>query len=134
MICIRCTLTLVISNGENDMSKANIAATISDATGIPRTHANDAANAVIDFFVNTLKATGRVNIPSFGTFKVAARSAHIALNPKTGEKVKVAASRTVRFKASPVLSSAMKRASLPEKLERGARIATKKRGTKSKPQ
>lgn len=132
MLCIRCTLTLVFRNGENDMSKANIAATISGVTGIPKVHANNAADAVIDFFVSTLKATGRVNIPGFGTFKVTARSAHSALNPRTGEKVKVAARRTVRFKASPVLSSAMKRATLPKKLERGARVATKSKVTKIK--
>lgn len=121
-----------VRNGENDMSKANIAAKISDVTGISKVHANNAADAVIDFFVSRLKATGRVNIPGFGTFKVTARGAHSALNPRTGEKVKVAARRTVRFKASPVLSSAMKRATLPEKLERGTRVAAKMQATKTK--
>jgi DNA-binding protein HU-beta len=39
----------------------------------------------------------------FGTFTVRKTKARKALNPRTGEPVKVKAGKTVRFKASPSL-------------------------------
>jgi len=50
-----------------------------------------------------LTCLGWERLPGFGTFTVRKTKARKALNPRTGESVRVKAGKTVRFKASPVL-------------------------------
>ena len=85
------------------MSKAFIAATIQDSIGTTGVASQKAADDVIAAIVGQLKKEGGFTLPSFGTFKVAKTKARKALNPKTGEPVKVKAGRTVRFRCSPAL-------------------------------
>ena len=85
------------------MSKAFIASVLQDTIGLPGTVANAAAGDVIASIVTELKREGRFTLPGFGTFTVAKRKARTARNPRTGERIKVKASKTVRFKASPTL-------------------------------
>ena len=54
-----------------------------------------------------MKKQGGFTLPSFGTFRVAKTKARKALNPRTGEPVKVKAGKTVRFKASPNLKKSV---------------------------
>ena len=85
------------------MSKAFIAATLQDSTGCTGVAANLAAAELIAAIVSEIKKEGGFTLPSFGTFTVAKTKARKALNPRTGEPVKVKAGKTVRFKASPTL-------------------------------
>ena len=55
--------------------------------------------AVIDGIKAGVKKTKSVQLIGFGTFKVASRKARVGVNPKTGEKIKIKASKTVRFVA-----------------------------------
>lgn len=89
------------------MSKAFIAATLQDSIGCTGVAANQAAADLIDAIVLTIKKQGGFTLPSFGTFRVAKTKARKALNPRTGERVKVKAGKTVRFKASPNLKKAV---------------------------
>jgi len=89
------------------MSKAFIASILQDAAGLTGTAANAAAGDVIAAIVTELKREGRFTLPGFGTFTVAKRKARTARNPRTGEPIKVRASKTVRFKASPTLKRAV---------------------------
>jgi DNA-binding protein HU-beta len=89
------------------MSKAFIAATIQNSTGCTGVAATAAAGDLIDAIVAELKKEGGFTLPSFGTFRVAKTKARKALNPRTGEPVKVKAGKTVRFKASPNLKAAV---------------------------
>lgn len=54
-----------------------------------------------------VSAEGRFAWPGFGTFTVRERSARQGRNPRTGEDMKVAASRTVGFKAAPSLKGGL---------------------------
>jgi DNA-binding protein HU-beta len=69
--------------------------------------ATTAAGHLIDAIVGTLKTKGGFTLPSFGTFRVVKTKARKALNPRTGEPVKVKAGKTVRFKASPNLKKSV---------------------------
>jgi DNA-binding protein HU-beta len=89
------------------MSKAFISAVIQDSVGCTGVAANQAAADLIEAIKRDLKKEGGFTLPSFGTFTVAKTKARKALNPKTGEPVKVKAGRTVRFKASPNLKKAV---------------------------
>ena len=89
------------------MSKAFIAQVIQESAELTGTAANRAAGDLMDAIVKQLKKSGKFTLPSFGTFTVRKTKARKALNPRTGESIKVKAGKTVRFKASPVLKKAV---------------------------
>ena len=96
-----------MGNKEHVMSKAFIAGVIQENTNCTGVAANTAAGALIDAIVKELKKDGGFTLPSFGTFTVKKTKARKAMNPRTGEAVKVKAGKTVRFKASPNLKKAV---------------------------
>jgi DNA-binding protein HU-beta len=89
------------------MSKAFIAATIQESIGCTGVTATAVAGELIVAIVKEMKREGGFTLPGFGTFRVAKTKARKALNPRTGEPVKVKAGKTVRFKASPNLKKAV---------------------------
>jgi DNA-binding protein HU-beta len=96
-----------MGNKETVMSKAFIAGVIQESTNCTGVAANVAAGTLIDAIVKELKKEGGFTLPSFGTFTVKKTKARKAMNPRTGEAVKVKAGKTVRFKASPNLKKAV---------------------------
>ena len=89
------------------MSKAFVARVIRQSTEVTGAAANRATNDLIDAIVKEMKQTGKFTLPSFGTFTVCKTKARKALNPRTGESIRVKAGKTVRFKASPVLKKSV---------------------------
>jgi len=89
------------------MSKAFIAGVIQNSTEITGVLATRVAAELIEAVVKKIKKSGGFTLPSFGTFTVKKTKARKGVNPRTGEPVKVKAGKTVRFKASPVLKSAV---------------------------
>ncbi len=89
------------------MSKAFIAQVIQESTACTGVAANKAAGDLMGAIIHELKKTGGFTLPSFGTFTVRKTKARKAMNPRTGEPVKVKAGKTVRFKASPNLKKAV---------------------------
>ncbi len=89
------------------MSKAFIASVLQDSLDITGVAANHAADQLVAAIVRDLKKEGGFTLPSFGTFTVKKTKPRKALNPRTGEAVKVKAGKTVRFKASPNLKKAV---------------------------
>ncbi|MCD8284432.1 MAG: HU family DNA-binding protein [Opitutae bacterium] len=59
--------------------------------------------AVLDSIKNGIKTDKTVQIIGFGTFTIANRAARQGVNPKTGEKIKIKASKSVKFKAGSAL-------------------------------
>lgn len=47
----------------------------------------------------------RFAYPGFGTWSVRKRAARVGRNPRTGEEIKIAASKTIAFKPSPNLKN-----------------------------
>ena len=54
-----------------------------------------------------IKKGGRFSFPGFGTFTVKARAARNGRNPQTGQTIKIKASKSVKFKAAPVLKKGL---------------------------
>jgi DNA-binding protein HU-beta len=69
--------------------------------------ATDALEAVLDSLSKGIKKDGNVQLIGFGTFKVAKRAARTGRNPKTGEAMKIKASKTVRFVPSSSLKATL---------------------------
>ena len=85
------------------MTKAFISSVLRESCELTKAGSRVAANDLIDTIVEQLKRDGKFVLPGFGKFTVVKTKAYIGLNPSTGEKVKVKAGKTVRFKVSPVL-------------------------------
>ena len=70
-----------------------------------KAQAEKCVNVVIDGIKAGLKKSKNVQLIGFGTFKVAERAARMGVNPKTGEKIKIKKSKTVKFAAGKDLKS-----------------------------
>jgi DNA-binding protein HU-beta len=89
------------------MSKAFIASTIQESAELTGAAATRAAGDLMQAIRQELKKTGKFTLSGFGTFTVRKMKAGKALNPRTGEPIKVKARKTVRFKPSPKLKPAL---------------------------
>ena len=65
--------------------------------------------ATIAAITDALKADDKVQIVGFGSFEVKKKAAHMGRNPRTGEAMEIAASRTPTFKASKTLKDALEK-------------------------
>ena len=81
------------------MNKTELIAAVAKATEMKKADAEKAVNATIETIQEALKKDEKVQLIGFGTFEARKRPARIARNPRTGEEIKVAASRAPAFKA-----------------------------------
>jgi DNA-binding protein HU-beta len=81
------------------MNKVELIVAVQKKLDSTKADAERAVNAVIDGIKAGVKKTKTVQLIGFGTFKVASRKARIGVNPKTGEKIRIKASKTVKFGA-----------------------------------
>ncbi len=70
--------------------------------------AGEIVDAVFDTITNTLKKGEEVAVSGFGAFKVTKRAARMGVNPKTGEKIQIAAKTAPKFRAAKALKEAVK--------------------------
>ncbi len=89
------------------MTKAEIVTAIAEQAGLNKVQAKDALDAFIATVTASLKAGKKVRLVGFGSFSSAKRKAGVARNPRTGAKVKRAASTTARFKIGEGLKKAL---------------------------
>lgn len=71
---------------------------VAGKAGLQKSAANKAVDAVFESITDALKDGGEVRLVGFGTFSVSARAASEGRNPRTGEKIKIAASKQAKFK------------------------------------
>lgn len=91
------------------MNKQDLVSRVADKAGITKADAARAADAVIDSITAALKSGDEVRLVGFGTFCVTKRAASEGRNPRTGEKIKIPASRQPKFKAGKGLKEAVNR-------------------------
>jgi DNA-binding protein HU-beta len=77
--------------------------------------AKDEVKWLFDALAASLVAGDEVRVQGFGTLKAAERPARVGRNPRTGEAVKVAARRVVRFRPGSTLSGALQESRGPGK-------------------
>lgn len=87
------------------MNKSELLEAIQKTLGKDATkrQADEALDAVLDSITKGIKKDKKVQIIGFGTFEVKKRAARMGRNPKTGESMKIGASKSVGFKPSSVL-------------------------------
>lgn len=91
------------------MNKAELIDSIQAALGSDATKrsADEALEAVLSSIAKGVKNDQKVQIVGFGTFEVKSRPARTGRNPKTGEAMQIAASKSVGFKPASALKNSL---------------------------
>ena len=89
------------------MNKTELVAAIAEKAGIAKKDAEKALAAFVDTVAAELKNDGKVQLVGFGTFEVRERAAREGINPQTGSKIKIAASKNPVFKAGKALKDSI---------------------------
>ena len=80
------------------MNKSELIRAIANKANLTIKEATAAFDGLIDSITEGLKSDGKVQISGFGTFELKSKGARDGINPKTGEKIKIAASKSPAFK------------------------------------
>lgn len=89
------------------MNKSEFINAIAEKAELKKLDAEKAYNAFIETVTEELIAGNEVKLTGFGTFSAKERDARTGVNPRTGEKIDIAASRAPKFKASKTLKDAL---------------------------
>lgn len=85
------------------MNKTELAAIIAEKTGLTKKDAEAVLNAIMDSVKEALAKGDKVSLEGFGTFEVRERAAREGKNPRTGEKLTIAACKVPAFKPGKAL-------------------------------
>ena len=73
-----------------------------------QSHAEQIVDTIFEEITKALASGARVELRGFGAFSVKQRKARTGRNPRTGETIKIAATRTPKFRAAKALKDAVK--------------------------
>jgi DNA-binding protein HU-beta len=90
------------------MNKAQLVAHVVESAALTKAQAEKAVNAMFSGISTSLKKGNDARFVGFGTFAVSKRSARTGRNPRTGAAIKIAASKTARFRAGKELKDSIK--------------------------
>ena len=81
---------------------------VNEKLGRSKKEAEDIVDTIFDTIMNMLAKGEEVNISGFGAFVVKKRNARMGVNPRTGQKIEIAATVTPKFRAGKALKAAVK--------------------------
>jgi DNA-binding protein HU-beta len=89
------------------VNKNDLVEAVSERTGLAKSDAARAVEAVLGAITETLQKGDQVTLTGFGTFVAKTRAARTGRNPRTGEALAIPASRAPAFKAGKALKDAI---------------------------
>jgi DNA-binding protein HU-beta len=89
------------------MNKSQLIEAVAADSGLSKTDSARAIDSLIDTVTRTLKKGDEVSITGFGKFSVIKRAARLGVNPRTGERLKIKASKAPKFAAGATLKQAV---------------------------
>lgn len=89
------------------MKKSELVSAVAKESSLTKGESARAVNAIMKCIENALIDGDTIDIRGFGTFSVRERAARIGRNPRTGEKLDIEATNTVKFKAGKDLKDAV---------------------------
>lgn len=89
------------------MNKTQLVEAVSADSGLSKADAARAIESFVGTVGKTLKKGDEVVITGFGKFSVVKRAARQGVNPRTGERVKIKASKAPKFSAGATLKQAV---------------------------
>ena len=90
------------------LNKKGLVDLVADAKEISKKQAAELVDFIFDSVKKELSEGNKVDIAGFGKFEVTARPAREGINPKTLERIQVAATKAPKFKAAKALKDSVK--------------------------
>lgn len=90
------------------MNKTELIAAVAQKAELSKKDAEKALNAVTDAVKEALANGEKVQLVGFGTFEVKERAARTGINPRTKQKIEIAAAKAPVFKAGQGFKDAIK--------------------------
>ena len=88
-------------------TQAELIAAVAKDTGVSQGDAGKVLTSIVENIHKSLKDGGDVRISNLGVFDTADRAEREGRNPATGQTIKIAASKAVRFRVSKPLKDAL---------------------------
>jgi DNA-binding protein HU-beta len=85
------------------MNKGELISALAEKTELTKKDSETALNAVLEVIADAMAKDEKVQLIGFGTFEAKSRPARVARNPRTGDSVKIPASKAPVFKAGKAL-------------------------------
>lgn len=90
------------------MTKGELIAQIAAEGQVKKSDVEKTLNAFVRTVTDVLQTQGRISLAGFGTFTVTERKEREGRNPQTGEPIKIAATKVVKFKPGKSLKDTIK--------------------------
>jgi len=90
------------------LTKQEFIKAVAQRSGLTDRDAGKAVDAFMETVTETLKTGDSINFTGFGKFSAADRAARQGVNPRTGERVQIAATTVPKFTAGSQLKAALK--------------------------
>jgi DNA-binding protein HU-beta len=98
-----------VSFSRSDMKKSDLIEDLAAAAEVSKPQARIIVDRLVELIQTGVRKEGRFPMSGLGTFAVGKRAARTGRNPATGEKLKIKATNTARFRAAPDLKAAAKK-------------------------
>lgn len=90
------------------MNKSELIDAVASSTDLSKAAAGKAVDATLTAISRALEGGDQVTLIGFGTFTVRERAARTGRDPRTGDPIEIAATKTPAFKAGKALKDAVK--------------------------
>lgn len=89
------------------MNKSDLIGSVAEKTELTKKDAEKAVNAIFQSIEDALAKGDKVQLVGFGTFETKERAARIGRNPRTGQEIKIPATKVPGFKAGKALKESV---------------------------
>lgn len=89
------------------MNKTELVAAVAEKSGLTKKDAEKAVSSMLDVIVEAVAEGEKVQVVGFGTFEQRQRNARMGIDPRTKEKIEIAASKVPAFKAGNAFKEAV---------------------------
>jgi DNA-binding protein HU-beta len=89
------------------MQKSELIAKVAKDSNVSQAQAASVINKALDAIVGALKSGDKVTLTGFGTFEVRKTAARTGTNPRTKQKIQIAAGKRATFSAGTLLREAV---------------------------
>lgn len=89
------------------MNKSDLIGSVAEKTDLTKKDAEKAVNAIFQSIEDALAKGDKVQLVGFGTFETKERAARIGRNPRTGQEIKIPATKVPGFKAGKALKESV---------------------------
>lgn len=103
------------------VNKADVVDRVAGSSGLGRQQVESVIDAFVDTVGSAVKSGDRVAWPGFGSFSSTSRKARTGRNPRTGEAVRIPASKAVKFSPSSALKDRLNPRAAAKKAGSGAK-------------